>query len=60
MHKKRLVLFREPPAHKKFSNSQIKELTGGGRRSLCSSLGGARRNNIIDIISLTIFSKRIT
>ena len=33
MHKKRLVLFREPPAHKKFSNSQIKELTGGGQFS---------------------------
>jgi phage/plasmid-associated DNA primase len=30
MHKKRLVLFREPPEHRKFENSIIKELTGGG------------------------------
>jgi hypothetical protein len=30
MHKKRLVLFREPPETKKFENSIIKELTGGG------------------------------
>jgi phage/plasmid-associated DNA primase len=30
MHKKRLVLFREPPEIKKFENSIIKELTGGG------------------------------
>jgi phage/plasmid-associated DNA primase len=30
MHKKRLVVFREPPESKKFENSIIKELTGGG------------------------------
>jgi phage/plasmid-associated DNA primase len=30
MHKKRLVLFREPPENKKFQNSIVKELTGGG------------------------------
>jgi len=30
LHKKRLVLFREPPEKKKFENSIIKELTGGG------------------------------
>jgi phage/plasmid-associated DNA primase len=30
IHKKRLVLFREPPEQKKFQNSIIKELSGGG------------------------------
>ena len=30
MHKKRIVLFREPPEKNKFENSIIKELTGGG------------------------------
>lgn len=30
MHKKRLVIFREPPEKRKFENSIIKELTGGG------------------------------
>ena len=30
LHKKRFVLFREPPEKKKFENSIIKELTGGG------------------------------
>jgi hypothetical protein len=30
MHKKRFVVFREPSEHKKFENSIIKELTGGG------------------------------
>jgi phage/plasmid-associated DNA primase len=30
MHKKRLVLLREPPERNKFQNSIIKELTGGG------------------------------
>lgn len=30
IHKKRLVLFREPPEKNKFENSIIKELTGGG------------------------------
>lgn len=30
MHKKRLVIFREPPQKRKFENSTIKELTGGG------------------------------
>ena len=33
MHKKRLVLFREPPENKKFENAIIKELTGGGTYS---------------------------
>lgn len=30
IHKKRLVIFREPPEKHKFENSIIKELTGGG------------------------------
>lgn len=30
IHKKRFVIFREPPENKKFENSIIKELTGGG------------------------------
>jgi phage/plasmid-associated DNA primase len=30
IHKKRCVIFREPPENKKFENSVIKELTGGG------------------------------
>jgi phage/plasmid-associated DNA primase len=30
IHKKRCVIFREPPETKKFENSVIKELTGGG------------------------------
>jgi phage/plasmid-associated DNA primase len=30
MHKKRFVVFREPPEKKRFENSIIKELTGGG------------------------------
>jgi phage/plasmid-associated DNA primase len=30
IHKKRLVIFREPAENKKFENSVIKELTGGG------------------------------
>jgi phage/plasmid-associated DNA primase len=30
LHKKRFVVFREPPEKKKFENSIIKELTGGG------------------------------
>lgn len=30
IHKKRLVVFREPPENKKFENSICKELTGGG------------------------------
>jgi len=30
IHKKRLVIFREPPENKKFENSVVKELTGGG------------------------------
>ena len=30
MHKKRLVIFKEPPSKKKFENSVIKELSGGG------------------------------
>ena len=30
MHKKRLVIFREPSERNKFENSVIKELTGGG------------------------------
>ena len=29
IHKKRYVVFREPPANKKFNNAFIKELTGG-------------------------------
>lgn len=30
IHKKRLVIFREPPENKRFENSIIKEFTGGG------------------------------
>lgn len=30
LHKKRLVIFREPSEHNKFENGVIKELTGGG------------------------------
>ena len=30
LHKKRLVIFREPPEKRKFENAIIKELTGGG------------------------------
>ena len=30
LHKKRLVIFREPPEKNRFENSIIKELTGGG------------------------------
>jgi hypothetical protein len=37
LHKKRYVVFREPPEKKKFENSIIKELTGGG--------GFSARNN---------------
>jgi phage/plasmid-associated DNA primase len=33
IHKKRLVLFREPPAKQKIENSVVKELTGGGNFS---------------------------
>ena len=33
MHKKRYVVFREPSANKKFENSTVKELTGGGNFS---------------------------
>ena len=33
MHKKRYIVFREPPPNKKFENSIIKELTGGGNFS---------------------------
>ena len=33
IHKKRLVIFREPPENKKFENSIIKELSGGGNFS---------------------------
>jgi phage/plasmid-associated DNA primase len=33
LHKKRLVIFREPPEKNKFQNSVIKELTGGGKFS---------------------------
>jgi len=33
IHKKRLVVFREPPAKNRFQNSVIKELTGGGKFS---------------------------
>lgn len=33
LHKKRLVIFKEPPAKSKYENSSIKELTGGGKFS---------------------------
>ena len=33
IHKKRYIVFREPPANKQFENSVVKELTGGGNFS---------------------------
>ena len=33
LHKKRLIIFREPPQREKFQNSPLKELTGGGQFS---------------------------
>ena len=33
IHKKRFVIFREPPEKNKFENSIVKELTGGGKFS---------------------------
>lgn len=33
LHKKRLVIFKEPSAKSKFENSSIKEITGGGKFS---------------------------
>lgn len=33
MHKKRYIVFREPPSNKKFENSIVKEITGGGNFS---------------------------
>jgi phage/plasmid-associated DNA primase len=42
IHKKRLVIFREPTEKNKFENSVIKELTGGGNFS-------ARKNHENDI-----------
>lgn len=31
IHKKRYVVFREPPGNKKFNNAFVKEITGGGQ-----------------------------
>lgn len=31
IHKKRYVVFREPPANKKFNNAFVKEISGGGK-----------------------------
>lgn len=50
MHKKRLVIFREPPEHKKFENSVIKELTGGGT----FSARGHHETNTVKELNLTM------
>jgi phage/plasmid-associated DNA primase len=50
MHKKRCVIFREPPEHKKFENSVIKELTGGGT----FSARGHHETNTIKELNLTM------
>ena len=50
IHKKRLVLFREPCENKKFENSVIKELTGGGT----FSARGHHETNTIKELNLTM------
>lgn len=50
IHKKRLVIFREPPENKRFENSIIKELTGGGY----ISARGLREGNTQKELNLTL------
>jgi len=50
MHKKRFIIFREPPSKNKFENSIIKELTGGGLFSARSHY----ENNTEKILHCTI------
>jgi len=50
MHKKRCVILREPPENKKFENSIIKELTGGGT----FSARGHHETNTIKELNLTM------
>jgi phage/plasmid-associated DNA primase len=50
IHKKRLVIFREPPENKKFENSVIKELTGGGT----FSARGHHETNTVKELNLTM------
>ena len=50
IHKKRLVLFREPCENKKFENSVVKELTGGGT----FSARGHHETNTVKELNLTM------
>lgn len=50
IHKKRCVIFREPPENKKFENSVIKELTGGGT----FSARGHHETNTVKELNLTM------
>jgi len=50
MHKKRCVILREPPENKKFENSIIKELTGGGS----FSARGHHETNTVKELNLTM------
>jgi phage/plasmid-associated DNA primase len=50
IHKKRCVLFREPCENKKFENSIIKELTGGGT----FSARGHHETNTVKELNLTM------
>ena len=50
MHKKRCVILREPPENKKFENSIIKELTGGGT----FSARGHHETNTVKELNLTL------
>lgn len=50
IHKKRFVLFREPPESKRFENSIIKELTGGGT----FSARGHHESNAMKELNLTM------
>ena len=50
IHKKRCVIFREPPENKRFENSIIKELTGGGN----FSARGHHETNIKKELNLTM------
>ena len=50
LHRKRFVVFREPPEKHKFENSIIKELTGGGT----FSARGLYESNAIKALTLTM------
>ena len=51
IHKKRYVVFREPPANKKFNNAFIKELTGGG---LLAARGHNETNTVKELNCTTV------